>query len=314
MTQDELIYMNAIWETGSIAKAAEQLYISRSAVSYCLQKVENEIGTTLFKRTTGGMQITPAGEIYIRYAKGILNQYKQMQNEIQDISDLKAGYVTFGAPFSVTAAIIPKVLLRMKELYPGIQCNALDLSAPKMEEKLLRGQIDFLISHLPLDIEGIAVRPIMEERFFVVFSSRHFLKRPFLEEDSAGDIYVDLQKIENIPCFLTPASYRDRKLVEELLHKNGKNLENVQEYYSYHSIFGMVRSGFGYTIAPCCFCIPYWHDSCLDFYPLPSDVGTCGKIALCYLENNPLPATVKIVMEVCCQVFTELYSSKNFDI
>ena len=86
MTEDEMRYITTVGRMGSMSKAAEEMYITRSALSRCIKKVEEELDTPLFKRVPSGIVPTQAGEIYIRYAEKFLTEIRKMKSEIYEIS------------------------------------------------------------------------------------------------------------------------------------------------------------------------------------------------------------------------------------
>jgi DNA-binding transcriptional LysR family regulator len=69
-----LKYAVAVAETGSINKAAEKLYVGQPNLSRSIKELEGSLGVTIFDRSSKGMFLTPEGEVFIRYAKSLLNQ------------------------------------------------------------------------------------------------------------------------------------------------------------------------------------------------------------------------------------------------
>ena len=65
---------------GSLNKAAETLLIAAPNVSRSIKELEADIGISIFERTTKGMELTPEGEEFINYAKGILNQIDEVES------------------------------------------------------------------------------------------------------------------------------------------------------------------------------------------------------------------------------------------
>lgn len=76
MDTRQMEYIIQISEERSITKAAEKLFITQSALNQQLQKLEKELGISLFIRTRSDWQLTPAGEIYVNTARQILNLKK----------------------------------------------------------------------------------------------------------------------------------------------------------------------------------------------------------------------------------------------
>ena len=74
-----LKYMLAVAETGSINKAAEKLYVGQPNLSRAIRELENSLGGPLFDRSAKGMVLTPEGEVFLKYARGILKQVEEAE-------------------------------------------------------------------------------------------------------------------------------------------------------------------------------------------------------------------------------------------
>ena len=72
-------YAVEVAKTGSLSKASENLLIAVPNISRSIKELELDIGITIFDRTNKGMNLTPDGEEFINYAKGILGQLDQIE-------------------------------------------------------------------------------------------------------------------------------------------------------------------------------------------------------------------------------------------
>lgn len=72
-------YAVEVANTRSINKAAETLYVGQSALSRAIKELESSLGTKLFERSPKGVSLTPAGELFIRYAKTVLEQVDDLE-------------------------------------------------------------------------------------------------------------------------------------------------------------------------------------------------------------------------------------------
>mgnify|MGYP002519394541 CR=1 FL=1 len=103
-------YFIALARERSFTKAAKQLHITQQTLSNYVAQLEKEIGSTLFVRNIP-LNLTYAGEIYLRYALAIQNQIENMQHELDDVSQKERGLLKIGiaffayAPYACTCAI-----------------------------------------------------------------------------------------------------------------------------------------------------------------------------------------------------------------
>ena len=98
MNRNQLKYFVAAAETRSFTKAAEQYYISQTAVTQQIHLLEETLGCALFDRSTRPVSLTPAGKAFLLDAKAILERMSRAQERVHDASTglsgtLRVGYV-----------------------------------------------------------------------------------------------------------------------------------------------------------------------------------------------------------------------------
>ncbi|MFR7893699.1 MAG: LysR family transcriptional regulator [Dysosmobacter sp.] len=86
MNRNQLKYFVAAAESRSFTKAAEQFYISQTAITQQIRLLEEALGCPLFDRSTRPVSLTPAGTIFLREAKGILERMSRAQERVHDAS------------------------------------------------------------------------------------------------------------------------------------------------------------------------------------------------------------------------------------
>ena len=121
MTSRELLYVKTVAEENSISKAAKKLYIAQPSLSQALQKLEEQLGTPLFNRTTSGLNLTYAGERYYHMAGQILKIYEDFESEISDMNNLKTGRIHLGITNHLGILTLPQTVKRFREICPFIE-------------------------------------------------------------------------------------------------------------------------------------------------------------------------------------------------
>lgn len=89
MDLKEFEYVLAINEDKSFSKAAKRLFISQPSLSQYINRLENQLGVTLFDRNTIPLTLTYEGELYIEAMQNIVEIFNGMQKSFDDISELK---------------------------------------------------------------------------------------------------------------------------------------------------------------------------------------------------------------------------------
>ena len=112
----QLEYVITIYREGTLTKAAEKLFISQPALTQQLQKLEKEIGTQLFDRTTTPLTPTYAGKYYLDIMEKILYENQQALSWLEDIDSLNRGKIVLGISDIRSLQFLP-VLLPVQHLY-----------------------------------------------------------------------------------------------------------------------------------------------------------------------------------------------------
>ena len=105
MTLQNLKYVVAVAEYGSFSAAAKALYISQSTLSSAIKELEAELGTQLFLRSNRGIQPTPDGEDFLRYAREIVEQSRALERRYRHrrYAPTRFAVSTQRLPFAVRA-------------------------------------------------------------------------------------------------------------------------------------------------------------------------------------------------------------------
>lgn len=121
----------AIANAGSISEAAEDLFVSQPFLSSTLKRIEDEIGTPLFRRSKSGVEPTPFGHEYLIHARQIADQINTLNNlyRNQQVSHLELNIASMGFCFLYPALSI------LCDKYRGIPCSF------RIDELSLRQQV-----------------------------------------------------------------------------------------------------------------------------------------------------------------------------
>ena len=114
-------YFLAIVREGSFSAAAEKLYISQSALSQQIKKLERELGGTLFDRSKHTAELTDVGALFVEDGGQILQIYQHTLRRIREIQDPAAGMVRFGISPFYSRYYLPSILPPLHRQYPDIK-------------------------------------------------------------------------------------------------------------------------------------------------------------------------------------------------
>jgi DNA-binding transcriptional LysR family regulator len=104
--------------TGSVTRAAQELFISQPAVSAHLKALETAIGEPLFERTSHGMRLTPAGKVTLERVNHLFVLYEDIPAAVATLRGQIRGEVTVAASSTPGAYLVPELLQQFQEQYP----------------------------------------------------------------------------------------------------------------------------------------------------------------------------------------------------
>lgn len=141
----QLQYVLKVAECGSITKAANELYMAQPSLSNCIGKVEKELGVLLFDRSVNPIQLTLAGEEYVKEAKRILYIQEQLQKKLQDISQVSRRMVRIGISHERGIFMLPRILPVFRERFPEVSVEVVPGSHKKLSALLSEGTLDIVM-------------------------------------------------------------------------------------------------------------------------------------------------------------------------
>ena len=159
----DLEYFIAIAEEKSISKAAGRLYMAQSSLSQFLSSYEANLGYPLFIRTASGVRLTEAGKLLLDFAYQSAAAYHRVQDQMQDIANLKGGHVILGISSFRGSYLLPPVLKVFRSKYPDIHVRIEEQNSLALEQMLLTGEIDVALLAMPEKHSRIKAQFLMED-------------------------------------------------------------------------------------------------------------------------------------------------------
>ena len=141
---DQLRTLVAVAEAGSLTAAAPQVFLSQSAVSEQLRKLEEQVGQTLLLRSKAGAAPTAAGERLLAYARRMLALGEQACLDLQGVA--LEGTLRLGVTDYFRPAELAGLLARMQSQYPGVRLQVAVHKSSAIEAGYARGEFDVGLS------------------------------------------------------------------------------------------------------------------------------------------------------------------------
>lgn len=123
ISDDTLATFIKVAETASVSAAANELGLAKSIVSKRIANLEQSLQTTLFARSTRKVALTPAGQVYLDFARGALATFRQAEERLRDMRQELTGEIRLTAPVSWGLRVLSRVVADFLVAYPGIEID-----------------------------------------------------------------------------------------------------------------------------------------------------------------------------------------------
>lgn len=307
MDKSDLEKIIAIAEEGSMAKAAQKLYITQPALSKCLTKVEESLGESLFVRRPNGLSLTYAGECLLKKAYQIMKLYEDVEMEFCELNHMRRGVLKLGSAERIGALVLPHLLKRFKELYPNIKIDIVEENSMILEEKLLIGALDIAILCLPLKNSNVNYQVFYEEPLYVALPSSHPLNRESFQKDGEEMPYMPLEKLKGAEFILTKSFKKTRMAADRILKYLDGDYSVVLESQNIETVIRLVSSGLGISLIPNIYSKVYSTGNDVNYYKIDDSYHPVWQWAVIYNESiekltRPSKELYNILCEDGCQL------------
>lgn len=153
--------------TGSFGAAAGRLFVTQSAVSLRVQRLEDQLGRPLFERTKGGVILTPAGREFRGFATMILRNWEQARQRVSAL-DGAANSLAIGAESTLWPRFGFRWIDRLREQHPELEIRAVLAEPDSLVQMALSGEVQVMLTHGPLDRPGLHSERLIEEQLVMV--------------------------------------------------------------------------------------------------------------------------------------------------
>lgn len=172
-------------QTGSFAAAAEQLRLSRSAVSQSIGALEASLQLKLFDRVGRGTVLTARGQLLL---EGVSSYQTGLQDVISELTDpndgLRRGMARVGLFIGFSDARFNEFLAQFLARYPNAGVKVLYLPHTELAAKLVERKLDAALSIHPLDRQTrvLESRRLLDQELILVSSRKHYVANPSLRQ------------------------------------------------------------------------------------------------------------------------------------
>lgn len=240
----QLRYFAAVADTRHFTRAAERLHVAQPSLSQQIKALERELGADLFHRARGHIALTDAGEALLPLARQILADTETARREVQEVAQLRRGRVRLGAPPSLCASLVPDVLRRFHEAFPGIELIIDEGGSQDLVRTLAAGELDLalIITPLPGQAPALAATELLREELVVASSPA--------APPPVKARRIRVEDLRDRPMVMFRRGYDLREFTTAACRAAGFEPSFTVEGGEMDAVLGFVRAGLGIAVLP----------------------------------------------------------------
>ncbi len=226
----------------SFSDAADQLYITQSAISKRIAQLELQIGKKLFDRIARQVSLTEAGKELLPRAQRILKEYEDAMQAINDLSGEASGTLRLAISHHLGLHRLPPVLKQFSQQYPNVTLDIEFMDSEKAYELVLHGESEVAVITLALDSHhNIYSKKIWDDPLRFICAQDHplaNLKKPQLSD------------LAEYPIILPGLNTYTGRIIQNLFQREGIPLKAPMSTNYLETISTMVEIGLGWSVLP----------------------------------------------------------------
>ena len=203
--------IKAIHDAGGLARAADQMHITQSALSHQVKGLEDQAGVELFARRSKPLKLSAAGMKLLRLAERILPEIESLEAEFQALRTGRAGRLHIAIECHACFDWLFPVLEQFRRAWPEVDVDIRPGLAFGALPALVREEVDLVISSDPEALDGVIFNPLFDYApTFVAASTSPLAQKAFVVPEDFRDqtlitYPVDRSRLDIFSELLTPA-------------------------------------------------------------------------------------------------------------
>ncbi|QMV15861.1 LysR family transcriptional regulator [Vibrio spartinae] len=219
--------------------ASEHLYITQSALTKKIKRLEEQLNVVLFDRGRHGAALTPMGSVLLPEAKRVLKGFESFRTLAAFVAEGTSGHLNIGYGIS-SFHEAPEYIARFKQNYPDVHVTLNDYPSHKLVEELLSGNLQLGFDRLPVEPPLTAI-PLFSDRLSIAIHQEENIDEQHLWQSLSHHHYLALSRDKN-PTM--------NKHITTYLWETQQRPNVVEEADDIITLLALVSARLGYTIIP----------------------------------------------------------------
>lgn len=242
-------YILEVAKCGGITKAANNLFITPSALSKFVQMKENELQVKLFSREGKKFVLTYAGERYVQMLKQMMEYQQKMDNEMTRIASMYMGRLRIGFQMSLAETVISKIIPEFQREFPSVQIMFEESSSNELYQMLQANELDAILSLTGETNPNMNYIKVAEGKWVLAVPVDSPLLKKAITKEGFSHPWIDLEKHMNEKVVLLGSGQPMRVYAEQIFENFGIKPEVNVMVKTTRTALLCVKSSLGVTIS-----------------------------------------------------------------
>lgn len=277
----------AVFDEGSIAKAARREFIAASAISKRISEIEETVGASLIKRHARGVEPTAAGLVLLTRARAMVESWESLYAELSEFSDGMKGDITVFANVSSTQEFLPSQINSFLRCHSAIQVKLEERLSIEVSRAVAGGAADIGVCRDLVDFTGLEVIPYRADHLALVVPLQHELAK------LTSIAFKDALDLPHVGLLCNGALNR---FLEQMASECGKKLQFRLQVPHFEAARSAIQAGVGVGILP---------EECLHTSPeamglkvIPlTDAWAVREIVICVKSRHALSVSARHLLD-----------------
>ena len=231
-------------KSGSLTKAAEELYISQPAVSRSIKQLETQLGVSLFTRTHRGMKLSAqGGKLIFGEVEQALNLLEGAENRLEEVKKSATGILRIGASDTIFEYFLADKIVDFHERFPAVKIDLVADFTPSTIAKLKADECDVAFVNLPIEADA----DLKLYGNFMHLNDVFVVGQKYRALAESG---IKLSELKNHPLIVMEKNTVSRKTLDNFCQSLGVKLSPSIEVGSWELMKRLVASGMGIGVIP----------------------------------------------------------------
>ncbi len=173
MNLDSFTVFAAVAKHGNVTRAADALSLSQPAVTKHLKLLEEHYKTKLYTRGGTGIELTLAGQLFLREVKVILSRVEALRAKLRGTAVPSRESLTVGGSYSPSAVLLPSLMARFRKSHPQAELNLRTDNRLNIERLILKGVVELAVVNNPPSNRHLTMEPYRTEPLVAFVASDH---------------------------------------------------------------------------------------------------------------------------------------------